>query len=324
MRRVTERGWHGSSFPSPPADHGSGRWCGVRSAGLPRDVRSGTLVGVLTVPVRQLGETERGAVERILDLDPYAAPQVAERIAAYGLAWWRAEGRIYGYGSRRQVEALCWLGGHLTPVHASPAAVAAFAERLAGEERTCSSIVGRAEAVLGLWDRLGDHWGPAREVRADQPLLIADRPPAVPADPGVRLARPDELDLLFPAAVAMYTEEVGISPIAEDGGRGYRRRIAELARSRRAYLRVVDGEVVFKAELAVVTRHTAQIQGVWVAPHWRGRGMATGALAAVVRDALRRVAPTVSLYVNGYNLPARRVYDRCGFRSAGSFATVLF
>ncbi|GAB3972234.1 hypothetical protein GCM10027615_32790 [Plantactinospora veratri] len=47
-------------------------------------------------------------------------------------------------------------------------------------------------------------------------------------------------------------------------------------------------------------------------------------MAAVVRDALARVAPTVSLYVNDYNAPARRVYERCGFRSVGTFATVLF
>ncbi len=83
-------------------------------------------------------------------------------------------------------------------------------------------------------------------------------------------------------------------------------------------------EVVFKAELAVVTRRTAQVQGVWVAPEWRGRGIATAAMAAVVRDALERVAPTVSLYVNDFNLPARRVYERCGFRPVGTLATVLF
>jgi predicted GNAT family acetyltransferase len=47
-------------------------------------------------------------------------------------------------------------------------------------------------------------------------------------------------------------------------------------------------------------------------------------MAAVVRDSLRRVAPTVSLYVNGHNTAARRVYERCGFRSVGTFATVLF
>ena len=59
-------------------------------------------------------------------------------------------------------------------------------------------------------------------------------------------------------------------------------------------------------------------------PEYRGRGIATAAMAAVVDDALRRVAPTVSLYVNDYNASARRVYQHCGFVSAGAFATVLF
>jgi len=279
---------------------------------------------VLTLPVRQLGETERGAVERFLDRDPYGAAQVAERIAARGLSWWRADGRIYGYGPRRQLESLCWFGAHITPVLAGPSAVAAFADQILAEERACSSLVGRAEAVLGLWERLAPEWGPARDVRPNQPLLVADAPPSVAPDGAVRLLRPDEAELLFPAAVAMYTEEVGVSPLLDDGGRGYRARVRELVRGHRAYARVVGGEVVFKAELAVVTSHTAQIQGVWVTPTWRGRGLATAAMAAVVRDVLRRVAPTASLYVNDYNVPAQRVYARCGFRPVGAFATVLF
>ncbi len=279
---------------------------------------------MLTAAVRQLGEAERHGVERILDLDPYGASQVAERVATHGLSWWRADGRVYGYGARHRIESLCWSGAHLTPVCASPAAVTAFAEILGAEQRVCSSIVGRADAVLGLWDRLGGHWGPARDIRPYQPLLVTDVPPALPADPGVRLVRPDEVDLLFPAAVAMYTEEVGVSPLADDGGRSYRRRVVELVRGRRAYARFSHGEVVFKAEVAIVTRHTAQVQGVWVAPAWRGRGVASAAMAAVVRDTLHRVAPTVSLYVNDYNTPARRLYARCGFRSVGAFATVLF
>jgi uncharacterized protein len=276
------------------------------------------------VPVRQLGETERGSVERLLDADPFGAAQVAERVAARGLAWWRADGRIFGYGARRHVESLCWLGGHVTPVLASPPAVAAFAERIAAEERICSSIVGRADAVLDLWSRLSVHWGPAREVRPNQPLLVATAPPSVTPDPAVRLVRPDEVDALFPAAVAMYTEEVGLSPTLDDGGRGYRRRVADLVYGRRAYARFVDGEVIFKAELAVVTRHTAQVQGVWVDPRWRGKGLAAPALATVMCDALDRVARTVSLYVNDYNEAARRAYARCGFRPSGAFATVLF
>ncbi|MEU4687882.1 GNAT family N-acetyltransferase [Actinoplanes sp. NPDC023714] len=280
---------------------------------------------MLTVPIRQLGEPERAAVQRILDADPYAGAQIAERVASHGLNWWRSDGRIYGYEPARRLESIIWSGAHLVPVGATPPAVAAFADLLGAEPRICSSIIGRSEAVLDLWDRLSRYWGPARDVRPNQPLLVTDRDAAdVRPDPEVRLVRPNEVDQLFPAAVAMYTEEVGVSPLADDGGRGYRRRIAELVKGKRAYARFEGGQVIFKAELAIITRRTTQVQGVWVHPDHRGRGLATAAMAAVVSDSLRRVAPTVSLYVNDYNAAARRVYERCGFVSAGSFATVLF
>ncbi|AEV88126.2 hypothetical protein ACPL_7246 [Actinoplanes sp. SE50/110] len=279
---------------------------------------------MLTVPIRQLGEPERVSVERILDADPYAGAQIAERVATHGLNWWRSDGRIYGYEPAHRVESIIWSGAHLVPVGATAPAVAAFADLLSTEPRICSSIIGRAEAVLDLWDRLSVHWGRARDVRPHQPLLVTDRAPEVPADPEVRLVRPGEVDQLFPAAVAMYTEEVGVSPLQDDGGRGYRRRIAELVKGRRAYARFIGDQVIFKAELAIITRRTTQVQGVWVHPEYRGRGIATAAMAAVVDDALRRVAPTVSLYVNDYNTAARQVYHRCGFTSAGAFATVLF
>lgn len=276
------------------------------------------------MPARLLGDADRKAVERLLDHAPFAAAQVAELVGSSGVAWWRTRGRLFGYGPPGRIEALCWLGANLIPVLATPAASAAFADLAGANVRTCSSMVGPADAVLDIWARLSSRWGPAREVRRCQPLLATDAPPPVAADPAVRLVRPGEIDLLFPASVAMYTEEVGISPLTEGSARGYRERVADLVRARRAYARFVDGQVAFKAELAVVTRHTAQVQGVWVAPEWRGRGLATAAMAAVVRDALRRVAPTVSLYVNDYNHAARRVYARCGFHQVGTFATVLF
>ena len=49
----------------------------------------------------------------------------------------------------------------------------AFAELLGADPRICSSIIGRADAVLALWGRLGGHWGPARDVRPNQPLLVS-------------------------------------------------------------------------------------------------------------------------------------------------------
>jgi predicted GNAT family acetyltransferase len=278
---------------------------------------------MLTVPVRLLGDSDVGEVERLLDGEPFAGAQVAERVGSGGLAWWRHEARVFGYGPARRLDAVCWVGANVVPVRAGPPAAQAFAELVAAEPRTCSSIVGSADAVLAMWARLAPLWGPAREVRASQPLLATRDRAQVTPDPLVRLVRPDEVEALYPAAVAMYTEEVGVTPAGE-GDHSYRDRVIDLVRARRAYARFVEDRVVFKAEVAVVTRHTAQIQGVWVEPALRGRGIATAGMAAVLDDVLRRVAPTVSLYVNDYNESARQVYARCGFRQVGTFATVLF
>jgi predicted GNAT family acetyltransferase len=61
---------------------------------------------------------------------------------------------------------------------------------------------------------------------------------------------------------------------------------------------------------------------VWVRPDQRGRGYGTAGLATVIARALE-LAPAVSLYVNDFNRPARRVYEKLGMRPAGAMATVL-
>ncbi len=47
-------------------------------------------------------------------------------------------------------------------------------------------------------------------------------------------------------------------------------------------------------------------------------------MAAVVDLVRREIAPTVSLYVNDWNVPARRAYERVGFRETARFSTVMF
>jgi predicted GNAT family acetyltransferase len=122
----------------------------------------------------------------------------------------------------------------------------------------------------------------------------------------------------------MFTEEVGVSPIGPDGGAGYRARVAELIGAGRAFARIEDGQVIFKAEIGAVTPRACQVQGVWVRPEYRGRGLAATGVAAVVAEALRSIAPVVSLYVNDFNAPARAAYRRAGFTEVDTFMSVLF
>jgi len=47
-------------------------------------------------------------------------------------------------------------------------------------------------------------------------------------------------------------------------------------------------------------------------------------MATVVREALATIAPVVTLYVNDYNVPARKCYRKVGFTDRGTFMSVLF
>lgn len=263
-------------------------------------------------------------VTALLERDPVSDVFVASRVQAVGLDPARIGGELWGHVVDGRLEALCHAGANLVPVQAGPEAVRAFAERARRQGRRCASIVGERTAVAAMWDLLEPTWGPARDVRERQPLMAIDHAPAVPPDPLVRRVRPEELDVLVPACVAMFTEEVGVSPIAADGGTLYRARVAELIRGGRAFARIEDGRVLFKAEVGSVTDKACQVQGVWVPPELRGRGLSSPGMAAVVEHALRDIAPIVSLYVNDYNEAARATYRRVGFVDHGTFMSVLF
>jgi predicted GNAT family acetyltransferase len=231
---------------------------------------------------------------------------------------------VWGHVSGGTVDALCYAGANLVPVGASAEACHVFAEKARRQGRRCSSIVGPANQVGVLWSLLESAWGPPRDLRNHQPLMAISDPPRLAPDPLVRRVRVDELEVLYPACVAMFTEEVGVSPTNGDGGSLYRARVGELIGQGRAFARIEDGRVVFKAEIGAATSEVCQIQGVWVDPQLRGRGYANGGMAAVVAQAQADVAPVVSLYVNDYNAAARAAYLKVGFAQVGSFMSVLF
>ncbi|MCI0685647.1 MAG: GNAT family N-acetyltransferase [Sporichthyaceae bacterium] len=279
-----------------------------------------------TASIRQLDSRDTLEAFDVIARDPIANCFVGARLHNTGLDPWRLGAEVWGYPAEGPLESLCYAGANLVPVEATPAAIEAFVERCRRQGRRCSSIVGPAEQVGPLWSLLAPHWGPPRAIRSRQPVMATNRPPpaSVPRDPLVRHARPEELDILLPACVAMFTEEVGVSPLIGDGGTLYRARVRELIATGRALARIDDGRVVFKAEVGAVTPRVCQLQGVWVNPPMRGRGISVAGLATVIDLVLADVAPVLSLYVNDYNLAARAAYRRVGFTECGVFSSVLF
>ncbi|WP_068186577.1 GNAT family N-acetyltransferase [Mycobacterium sp. UM_CSW] len=263
---------------------------------------------------------DAAAVWRVLNDDPVGSCMVAARVADHGIEPNSIGGELWT--RRGPDESLCFAGANLIPLRGGPADLNAFADEAMSATRRCSSLVGRANLVMPMWERLEGAWGPARDVRDHQPLMALTSHPNCDIDPGVRQVRPDELDAYLVAAVDMFIGEVGVDPRLGDGGRGYRRRVASLIAAGRAWARFEHGQVIFKAEVGSQSPGVGQIQGVWVHPEWRGLGLGTAGTATVaaVIVATGRVA---SLYVNSFNTVARAAYARVGFAEVGTFATVL-
>ncbi|GAB10930.1 putative acetyltransferase [Gordonia araii NBRC 100433] len=275
---------------------------------------------MLTRSRQPLQTSDALAVARALAADPVACCMVAARVESYGIEPRWLGGQLWSADDPEF--SLCFSGANLIPLVGDEADLDYFAETALTRPRECSSIVGPAPLALGLWERMTDAWGPAREVRPVQQLMALKGEPLAPVDPEVRLVTRDDLDVYFPAAVDMFTSEIGVDPCGLDGGRAYRKRLLGLIDAQRVFARFDGGRVVFKAEIGALSHAAGQIQGVWVAPDCRANGMGKAGTAAVA-SAIRSHGRIPSLYVNDFNVGARRAYEAVGFEQVGTFATVL-
>lgn len=277
--------------------------------------------GVRTLDTRDLDD-----VWSLLSRDPVAHVFVASRVRMFGLESWRLGYPIHGYFRAGELVALCHQGANVVPVEADADAIVGFVRSLTGYRR-CSSIVGPAEQALPLWHGLCEHWGTnweaIREVRPSQPMLALIDPPAIEPHPDVHRIGMAHLDAYFDAAVRMYTEEVGMSPIVGGDTGPYRSYVRHVIEEGRAYGIVAGDRVIYKSDIGSAAQGVGQIQGVWLDPAYRGQGLASGAMAGAAALAQEEF-PTLSLYVNSFNLAARATYARVGFVQVGEFATVLY
>lgn len=278
--------------------------------------------------VRILANSDTAALRHLVEQDPVTNAYV-QSILDTG----RRAGPIGGFArgiflgifdpaTPDKLVAACWAGANIVPVTKDFEAGSYFGQALVALEEHFGSIFGPQEAVEGIWDVLRYGRQDARDIRKEQPFMVMTDEAQVVPNPHVRLATEADYARVLPASVAMFTEELGYSPLS-DGSSGYRLRVRQLIAKGHTMIDLGPEGVVFKADLGIVTSAAVQIQGVWIDPAARGQGRAAPAMAAVVNHALGLV-PVVSLYVNDYNTAAIRTYQRVGFNTVERFATVLF
>jgi hypothetical protein len=266
--------------------------------------------------VRPIGRNDQSLALAALDRNPVRDVFIASRILHDGALTALGPSPLWGAFENGELRGLLHVGPNLVPATDDQAACEALAAAAGGLYPT-RMVVGERATVELLWSLIGGGYPAPREVRRRQFVYAVDpdrlvRDPHAGAQGHARLAGRSDEDQVLRLSAAMYTEEMGENPMARDPD-GYRRRVRMLIARGWTYVYECGGQLQFKMDVGCASHHTAQIQGVYVPPDLRGRGVGTAAMAACCDLALD-LHPNLSLYVNDFNTPAVALYERIGFR----------
>jgi hypothetical protein len=203
-----------------------------------------------------------------------------------------------------------------------PAGAAAFAQEARNHvgERM---IVGPRSSVRAYWDLVKGWHTPPRLVRDRQFVMTLDRARLRPYERTVtvRHARQDEWTTVADNSARMIQGELDYDPRSRSAA--FSSNVRRMIEEDLWWVGESLGRLCFFCNIGPWCAKTAQLQGIWTPPEYRGRGLATAALAAICDDLLDDV-PELSLYVNDFNAPAIALYRRIGFETASEFSTLLF
>jgi predicted GNAT family acetyltransferase len=226
-------------------------------------------------------------------------------------AHWDAEDHLEGVA----------LIGHITLVEArSGSAIAAFAN-VATHHRNLNKIVGEQEVVASFWN----HYLDKRQVphHRSRELLFEQRCPRkiTRAICGLRLATLDDLSMVMTAHAQMAAETLGVPLLASDA-EGCRLRCARRITQGRVWLLVRDGRLVFKTEVVAHTPEVIYLEGVYVDPDERGKGLGTACVTQVSRDLLAQTQ-ILCLLTSEDNRVAQGLFRKSGFTATSRYEVVF-
>ena len=275
-------------------------------------------VSVTTYP---LTDAEREEVLAFLSERPAHTVCIAGLIRDNGVESAHNRGTFYGCrNSEGRLEGIA-LVGHATLVEArTRRAFRDFALAAQCSTRT-HMIMGESDSVEEFWGFYAD--AGQRMRRACRELLFElSRPLDVTHKvEGLRLATPDDLELVVPVHAGLAESESGVNPLAADP-EGFRARCLRRIEQGRVWVLVgADGRLLFKADVQAQTPEVVYIEGVYVNPAERGTDLGRRCLTRLTRELLFRTR-RVCLFANEENERAHSFYRACGFRLRGVYDTI--
>jgi predicted GNAT family acetyltransferase len=229
-------------------------------------------------------------------------------------------GTFYGYRNRAGCLEGVALIGHATLIETTrDAALKAFA-RLKQEYTTSNFIRGEQEMIGRFWNYYAQLGHEPRLVCRE--LLFEQT--SVPEFPGesleLELATLDDLEEIMTINSQMIMTECGVSPVQKDPS-GFRQRIARRIEKGQFWLLKKDGEMIFKADVFAEAPEMAYLEGVYVHPQARGKGLGLRCLSRLGQVLLSRTRATC-LLISENRKQLASFYRQAGYEFRGYYDTI--
>lgn len=262
---------------------------------------------------RELQDTDIPAALALLAERPLQGVHLRSLLLDNGLAHAANRGRFFGYFADGVLVGVALLG-HATMLYVRPAveaaALAFFAQRMLAENISSNVIFGPRAQVESFGDLLAAGGRQTKMVR-DFSWYVCRQPRLSPHSLQLQRAKLTELEPVAAAQADMFREQTGNDPRATDPT-GFQRRVAERIERQRTWIKLTEGEVVFKTELQSVAPEAVYLEGVWTRADQRAQGIAKQCLTELTHRLLRQ-HQAVCLAAEIAEESACRLYEQVGF-----------
>jgi uncharacterized protein len=275
----------------------------------------------VTVNLVELTEDDRNEVLAFLAERPVHTVCLAGFIRDNGLVSPFNRGTFYGCrNSEGRLEGVALIG-HATLIDArSQRAMQEFGLLAQGYQRT-HIVLGEKDKIEQFWNYYADAGQEMRLVCRE--LLFQLRRAMTVRDEGdgLRRATLADLETVAPIQAAMAEEESGTNPLATDR-EGFLARCARRIEMGRVWLLEENGKLIFKADIQADTPDVVYLEGVWVNPSERGKGIGRKCLRQLCQQLLSRTK-SVCVLVNENNQSAHTFYRMCNFKMRGVYDSIF-
>ncbi|CAN5353254.1 hypothetical protein BH20ACI2_BH20ACI2_15720 [soil metagenome] len=136
----------------------------------------------------------------------------------------------------------------------------------------------------------------------------------------LRVATVDDLDAIVSVHAEMVRAETGVDPLRIDA-EGFRTRCLQRVEKGRVWVWIRNGKLIFKTDIAAITPQSIYIEGLWVDPGERRKGIGTRGLASLCRNLLTR-ADSVCGFMDEALGSLHSFYKKAGFKPTTSYAKI--